>query len=193
MNTLGTVIPKTTSAATRSLHSSLLISGFALLTAVGAQISIPTIPVPFTLQTLFVLLSGAFLGAKRGAISQALYITAGAAGAPVFAGLHGSFLHLLGPTGGYLFAFPVAAFLTGYILHDMPVVKRLPVFVSSLVSMTVAMLVIFLAGVTQLNLIVFHNLRASIMAGFIHLQIWDAVKIVAAAFIYAQLGRRLLK
>jgi biotin transport system substrate-specific component len=191
MNTIGTVPQRTEhAAAARTASSAILIVFFALLTAIGAQISIPAFPVPFTLQTFFVLLSGALLGARRGALSQVVYVISGAAGAPVFAGFKGSILHLLGPTGGYLIAFPVAALLVGYLLHNTPLAKRMPVFAAALGSMILAMAVIFLAGVTQLNVIVFHNWTASLAAGFIHLQIWDAVKILAAATVYAQLGRR---
>jgi len=83
---------------------------FALLTALGAKIAIP-IPgtlVPFTFQPLAVLLAGGLLGARLGAGSQVAYLTAGAAGLPVFASGF-----LLGPTAGYLLAFPVAAFVVG--------------------------------------------------------------------------------
>jgi biotin transport system substrate-specific component len=174
----------------KTVGRTLLIFAFAILTAIGAQISIPAIPVPFTLQTFFVLLSGALLGARRGAIAQMLYIVTGAAGAPVFAGFKGSFLHLLGPTGGYLFAFPAAAFLAGYLLHNTPAMRRLPSMVAALVSMTLAMAVIFLSGVIQLNLVVFHNWNAAMAAGFLHLQVWDAVKILGAAAVYSQIGKR---
>src|SRR5690606_31791692 len=80
----------------------------------------PVKPVPFTLQTMMVVLAGAFLGSKNGAYSQIIYLAIGAAGLPVFAqtsdGLMG-FAKLLGPTGGYLFAFPAAAFFTGLIIE----------------------------------------------------------------------------
>ena len=191
MNTTGTTSQSLIKPdAARTLAGFLPVAVFSLLTGVGAQIAIPAVPVPFTLQTVFVLLSGALLGARRGAASQILYLGAGALGAPVFAGFKGSFLHLLGPTGGYLLAFPVAAFLAGYLLNDLKVLHRLPVFLVSVLCMAIAMLVIFLAGITQLNLVVFHNWQASLAAGFVHLQIWDAVKILAAATIYSQMGRR---
>ncbi|MCU0333403.1 MAG: biotin transporter BioY, partial [Ignavibacteriaceae bacterium] len=61
------------------------VVSFSILTAISAQISIPIKPVPFTLQTMVVLLAGAFLGAKNGAYSQLLYIALGAIGLPVFA------------------------------------------------------------------------------------------------------------
>ena len=88
---------------------------FAALTAVGAQITVPIGPVPFTLQVLLVLLSGLVLGSRLGLLSQLVYLVAGAVGFPVFAGFSGGFAHIYGPTGGYLLAFPIAAFLAGYL------------------------------------------------------------------------------
>ncbi len=86
----------------------------AALTAVAARVAVPLpgIPVPFTLQPVAVLLAGALLGARGGLGSQSVYLAVGMAGLPVFAA-GGGFAYLLGPTGGYLLAFPVAAWLTG--------------------------------------------------------------------------------
>jgi biotin transport system substrate-specific component len=90
---------------------------FAVATALSARLAlpIPGTPVPFTFQPLVVLLAGALLGARFGAASQMLYLAAGAAGLPVFAA-GGGFLYLLGPTGGYLLAYPVAAFVAGSLV-----------------------------------------------------------------------------
>jgi len=104
----------------RSLTRDLLyVVGVSLLTGLMAQIRItlPFTPIPLTGQTFAVLLSGAVLGSRRGFLSQALYLAEGAAGLPVFAGGAGSALHLLGPTGGYLWSFPVAAALLGWLVE----------------------------------------------------------------------------
>lgn len=87
---------------------------FASLTAVAARLAVPLpgTAVPFTLQVVAVLLAGFLLGPRTGAASQALYVAAGAAGLPVFAA-GGGVAYLLGPTGGYLLAFPVAAAVAG--------------------------------------------------------------------------------
>lgn len=74
----------------------------ATLTAVGAQITIPVSPVPFTLQTFFVLLAGLIGGARVGFLSIFIYLIMGAVGLPVFANLRGGWDVFLGPTGGYL-------------------------------------------------------------------------------------------
>lgn len=97
------------------LRDAALVVGGASLTAVCAQISIPWQPVPFTLQTLSVMLCGLALGTKRGALSQLIYIGAGIAGLPVFQGGKFGMHFLVGATGGYIVAFAVAAALLGFL------------------------------------------------------------------------------
>lgn len=177
----------------RALSTAMWIGSLSLLTAVGAQIVVPTVPVPFTLQTFFVLLSGALLGPRKGAAAQMAYLAMGATGLPVFAGFAGGFPYLLGPTGGYLVAFPFAAWITGVLLHENALMRRLPRAVAAVAAMLLGMGVIFAMGVTQLNFVLLHDWNASLNAGFVSLQLWDAVKIAAAAGIYAELGRRFAK
>ena len=93
----------------------LLILGFSALTALSAQAAFYIGPVPITGQTFAVLLAGALLGSKRGALSQLTYLGMGAMGAPVFAGWMGGPAHLVGPTGGYLVGFVAAAFVVGFL------------------------------------------------------------------------------
>ena len=83
------------------------------VTAVAAQIAIPTPPVPFTLQVLAVLLSGLVLGPRHGALAQAVYLLVGTVGVPVFAEFSGGLGVILGPTGGYLISYPIAAAVAG--------------------------------------------------------------------------------
>lgn len=101
-------------------HNLLLVAGGSFLVALCAQISLPLpfSPVPVTGQTFAVLLLGATFGARRSAAALALYLAEGALGLPVFApeGAPG-LARLAGPTGGYLLAFPAAAFLAGWILE----------------------------------------------------------------------------
>jgi biotin transport system substrate-specific component len=103
-------------AATRDVLS---VVGFALLTALLAQLrfDLPYSPVPITGQTFAVLLAGAMLGMRRGFASQASYLALGAMGMPVFAGGVGGPLVLAGPTAGYLWSFPVAAGLLGWLVE----------------------------------------------------------------------------
>lgn len=90
-----------------------LVIGFSLLTALSAQIVIPIGPVPITGQTFAVLLTGALLGSRLGALAMIAYLIEGASGLPFFYGGAAGLPHLLGPTGGYLISFPAAAFITG--------------------------------------------------------------------------------
>ena len=96
-------------------RSALLVLGFSLLTALAAQVAVPLpwTPVPITGQTFAVLLTGALLGPRLGALAMVAYLVEGAAGLPFFRGGAGGVGHLMGPTAGYLFAFPAAAYVTG--------------------------------------------------------------------------------
>ena len=170
----------------RSLLMELLFIGaFALLTGVGAQIEIPHQPVPYTLQTLFVLLSGALLGRRNGAASQVLYLIAGIAGLPVFSGLGFGIARLFGPTGGYLLAFPVAAFTVGYLAGDGKSFGR------TLAAMATGLFVIFSLGTLQLNLVLIHDLPRAIEGGFLIFSWWDLLKLFAAATVARQLRGRI--
>ena len=125
----------------------------AALTAAAAQVSVPLpfTPVPFTLQPMIVLLGGAALGPRLGALSQVLYLAAGAAGLPVFAAsavLPQGIARLAGPTGGYLLSYPAAAFLTG-LLAERGFDRR---YLTSLLAMLAGLAVIFTSGVLWLAL-----------------------------------------
>src|SRR6478752_2412993 len=92
------------------------IVGFAAILAAAAQVTlpIPGTPVPFSLQPLVVVLAGLMLGPVAGAASMVLYLAAGAAGLPVFAPIGApGVARFFGPTGGYLIAYPAAAFVAG--------------------------------------------------------------------------------
>lgn len=97
--------------------SGLLVAGGAVLTALMAQVSfhLPFTPVPITLQTLAVLLTGAALGSRRGALAQVLYVLMGIVGLPVFAGGTAGAAQVLGASGGYLVGFVVAGYVSGLL------------------------------------------------------------------------------
>ena len=110
----------------------LLVTGFALLTAFGAQVQVPLGPVPITLQVLFVLLSGLVLGSKLGAISQIEYLALGFAGMPVFAQGKSGLVALLGSTGGYLVGFILGAYITGLIAESIARPGKIRFFLAGL-------------------------------------------------------------
>ena len=165
------------------LVQALWIAGFAAATALGARVEIPHQPVPFTLQTMVVLLAGAFLGPRNGAISQVLYLGAGAIGLPVFAGGAPGFLHLIGPTGGYLMAFPAAAAVAGYLVTLR---RSLP---WTVLSMTAGLLVIFTSGTIHLYTFYIKNVASAIAAGFLIFSWWDMLKLGAASMIYHEIAK----
>ena len=144
---------------------------FPRLTAIGAQLEIPHPPVPFTLQTLFVLLSGAILGPRLGAVSMLVYLGAGVAGLPVFSSFGFGIARLLGPTGGYLLAFPAAAFIVGYLRGERPTFPRL------LLSMAAALVVVFACGTIQLRLTLLPAWFVAFNSGFLLFSWWDLVKL----------------
>lgn len=162
------------------------IFSFAILTAVSAQISIPVKPVPFTLQTLMVALTGAFLGARNGAYSQILYLLAGALGLPVFAPVPDGYMgiaSLFGPTGGYLLAFPVAAFITGYII------EKNKSYLSIIFAMIVTEFVIITSGIIYLNIVFLHNWMNALKSGAIIFSLWTVIKIIAGASIFTGINK----
>jgi biotin transport system substrate-specific component len=97
------------------LRDALLIGAGTGLTIAGAYVSIPWQPVPFTLQTLAVMLCGLTLGIRRGALSQLLYVGLGISGAPIFAQSKSGIGVIGGTTGGYLISFAIVAALLGWL------------------------------------------------------------------------------
>src|SRR5574341_1526984 len=105
----------------RAVSATIGVVAFVIMTALGAHVRIPLpfMPVPITLQTFFVHLAGATLGPALGPVSQALYVLAGAAGLPVFAGGTGGLAYLVkGATTGYLLGFVVATALVGWLIRQ---------------------------------------------------------------------------
>ena len=99
----------------RAAANVLLVVGASLFIALAAQIAVPLpfTPVPMTLQPLAVLLVGATLGSTRGAATAMLYLLEGIGGMPVFAQGHAGWAWMLGPTAGFLWSYPLAAWVAG--------------------------------------------------------------------------------
>lgn len=119
----------------RVLRRTVAVLGFAALTAVGARIAVPLpgSPVPFTFQVAAVLAAGLLLGPRLGAASQVAYLAAGAAGLPAFA-MGGGLAYLLGPTGGYLLAYPAAAAVVGLVAGGRRPALRLAALVAGVAA-----------------------------------------------------------
>lgn len=166
---------------------------FALLVAIGAQLEIPHQPVPYTFQTLAVLLAGGLLGSRNGFLSMMLYLGLGLVGMPVFAGGGFGLMKLVGPTGGYLLSFPVAAFVVGSLLSYQPAVvswKSVLAYAWTLGAMMCGLLIVFTVGTLQLNFVYFHNWTLAFQSGFLIFSPWDVLKLVAATTICRELKKR---
>lgn len=180
----------TTFAGDARMSTGIRVGAVVLLTALtaaAAQVSVrlPFTPVPFTLTPMVVLLGGAALGSRLGMSSQILYLAAGIAGLPVFAVsdvLPPGPLRLLGPTGGYLLSYPIAAFLTGW-LAERGFDRR---YVTSVIAMAAGLVVIFTCGVAWLAWFaqpVAVGLNAAMATGLIPFLPADIVKLFVAAAI----------
>jgi len=154
-----------------------LAVAFSLLTALAAQVVIPIGPVPITGSTFAVLLTGALLGSRLGAMSLIIYLVEGAVGLPFFYGGHGGLAHIFGPTGGYLVAFPAAAFITGAFAEN-GWDKR---FVTAAAAMAVGSALILLAGWTWFAVLMNTNLLAAFKVSVAPHLIGDVIKILLAA------------
>lgn len=175
-------------------RSYVLASLFAALTAAGAFIKIPFPIVPLTLQTFFVVLSGALLGPVYGSLSQLLYLAIGLLGIPVFAN-GGGLGYIFQPTFGYLLSYPLAAGAIGYLLRKN--IRETPVF-KILGVISVGMIIIYAIGVTglylNLNYIIAKPTTFStiLWTGCILFIPSTIVKSLAAAFLTQKLSRFLL-
>jgi biotin transport system substrate-specific component len=157
----------------------------AVATAVGAQISVPLgfTPVPLVMGDMVVLLGGAALGSRLGMAAQVLYLAAGIAGLPVFAAsatLPQGPLRMLGPTGGYLMAYPIAAYLTGY-LAERGFDRR---YATSVLAMAVGYTAIFAFGVSWLALFAWPagvGFQAALGAGLYPFMLGGACKLLLGA------------
>ncbi|MCW5771025.1 MAG: biotin transporter BioY [Rhodospirillaceae bacterium] len=107
--------PAADEAGWRAMRAVLLALVGSLVIAVSAQFQVPMYPVPMTMQTFAVVVIGAAYGARLGFATVLLYLAEGAIGLPVFAGMKGGAIHLLGPTGGYLVGFALAAGVVGWL------------------------------------------------------------------------------
>jgi len=165
-----------------------LVIGFSLLTALAAQVVIPIGPVPITGQTFAVLLTGALLGSRLGAMAMIAYLLEGAFGLPFFAGGHFGLAHLMGPTGGYLVAFPAAAFVTG-AFTEQGWDRR---FWSSAAAMFIGSVVIIVCGCAWFALLTRSNLFAAFSLTVAPFIPGDIVKIVLAAAVLPS-GWKLLR
>jgi biotin transport system substrate-specific component len=167
-----------------------IVIGASLIVALCAHITIPLMPftpVPLTVQNFAVLLVGLLLGSRRGFAALALYLLEGAAGLPVFnpsaLGLHG-IAQLLGPTGGFLMAYPFVAFLAGYIFE-----RGSKSFLRAATAGLLAEILLFVGGLTWLYVFT-HSLARAAYLGLYFFITAEIMKVMFAAVIASRWQRR---
>jgi biotin transport system substrate-specific component len=169
----------------------LLVIGATVFVAACAHISLPLpfTPIPLTLQNFAVILVGMALGPVAGFSAMVLYLAEGALGLPVFtpSGGPGGMAHLLGPNGGFLFSYPLAAAAAGWVVRALPPVTSR--FRSALVAATAATLPIFLLGAGWFAYYAHHNVSATWSLAVAPFIPGEIVKITAAAAIFSSIQR----
>ena len=176
-----------TQALTRSRGVTIVwIIGFAASVAAASQIAIPLpwTPVPITLQPMLVILAGMLLGPLAGAASMSLYLAAGAAGAPVFTPIGApGIARFFGPTGGYLIAYPVAAYVAGALAQRATSLGR------RWLAGVAGIAAIYVGGIAQLSLLSGSMIHA-VQLGVTPFAALDIVKAFVAAVISAWVSMR---
>jgi len=166
--------------ALEAARQTALVVGASLFVALCARVTIPLplTPVPLTVQNFGVLLVGLLLGSRRGFAALALYLIEGAAGLPVFnpTGL-GGIAQLLGPTGGFLMAYPFVAFLAGYIFE-----RGTKSFVRAAIAGLLAEILLFAGGLAWLYLFT-HSLAKAAYLGLYWFLAAEVMKVMFAAAI----------
>ncbi len=164
-----------------ALRQVALVVGASLVVALCARITIPLMPltpVPLTVQNLGVLLVGLMLGSRRGFAALALYLAEGAVGLPVFSqsptGLVG-IAHIFGPTGGFLMAYPLVAFLAGYVFE-----RGTKSFLRAAVAGLLAEILLFAGGLTWLYIFT-HSLAKAAYLGLYWFLAAEVIKVMLAA------------
>lgn len=165
----------------------------AVLTAAASRVSIPLpfTPVPLTIHHTVMLAGAAVVGARLGLASQLLYLALGLAGLPVFAAsplLPQGAARLLGPTGGYLIAYPLAAFVTGWVAERGH--QWRPRMTAPLLAMSCGLAMVLGMGVAWLALSSL-SVDYALAAGFFPFVLADALKLVVGAALVARFQRRL--
>ena len=163
------------------------VVGFAAVLAAASQVAVPLpfTPVPLTLQPLVVALAGLTLGPRAGATSMLLYLCAGAVGLPVFAPMGApGVARFFGPTGGYLLAYPAAAFVAGALA------RRSPTLLGRWLAGVFGILVIFVGGIAQL-VVLTGSVDRALMLGMTPFALLDLVKAFVAAVIAGRLAPHL--
>jgi len=173
----------------KAIANTVGVAIFVILMALGAYVRIPLgfTPVPITLQTFFVILAGAILGKKLGALSQIAYVILGGLGLPIFAGAGYGLGYLAGPTGGYLLGFVISAFFVGHLIDCGK-----SIFWKA-ITLTLGLSIIYLCGVLWLSSLLSVSLHKDIILGIVPFIPGALIKLVLAIFIYLKFSPAIKK
>jgi biotin transport system substrate-specific component len=170
-------------------RQAVIVIAASLFVALCARVTVPLpfTPVPLTLQNFGVLTVGLLLGSRRGFAALTLYLVEGAFGLPVFspAILGSGITHLLGPTGGFLMAYPLVAFIAGYIYEHSS-----RHFAWAALSAVAAELVLFAGGLSWLAVLT-HSVSLAIKYGLYWFVFAEVIKVLMAAAVAARWHRQL--
>ena len=158
-----------------------MVLGGSFLIALAAQVSVPMLPVPMTLQTLAILVVGLTFGARLGAATLIVDLAEGAMGLPVFANGAAGFPVLFGPTAGFLFGFVAMAGLVGYAA-ERGLARG---FIGTALTAVAASALLYVPGVLWLAAVTPLDLNGAVTAGMLPFLAGDAVKAVIAALVVA--------
>ncbi len=168
----------TTISTVRSIPAKvMLVLAGSWLVAISAQISVPMVPVPMTLQTLAISIIGLTFGARLAAATMVVYLGQGAMGLPVFASGAAGLPYMFGPTGGFLVGFVAMAWLTGYLVERGLGRGLLPLFVAAFIPA----LLLFVPGTLWVWTVTPLDLQGAVMAAAVPFQLGGLVKSALAA------------
>ncbi|MGA7292933.1 MAG: biotin transporter BioY [Terriglobales bacterium] len=177
-------------------QTAIVISA-SLFVALCARVTVPLpfTPVPLTLQNFGVLIVGLFLGSRRGFAALVLYLAEGAMGLPVFspAILGSGIAHLLGPTGGFLMAYPAVAFVAGWIYEQKSESRssqNAHRFAWAALASATAEIVLFAGGLSWLAVLT-HSVSLAIKFGFYWFVFAEVIKVLMASALAARWPGRL--
>lgn len=162
------------------------VSLFASLVAVLGRIPaipLPFTPVPITMQTMGVMLAGSLLGARLGGLSMLVLILLAAVGAPVLYGGSGGLAHLIGPTGGYVLSWPLAAFTIGFLIQKFW--NRLSVWKVFVFNILGGIIIVYSIGIPYLAAVTDMSLSFAILTNLAYIP-GDLIKAFIAALITMQ-------
>ncbi len=171
------------SNSSMNLRMTVYIALFTALIIIGGYISVPVPvgPVPIVLADFFVMVTGLFLGRKRGAISVALYLALGALGLPVFAGGKAGLAVLFGPTGGFLFGYFLVVIAIGLLTESVETTPGKAMLVKNVIALVAGNVLLYLVGVPWLKAVAKMSWAGAIIAGFVPFIAGIIIKIAAAA------------